>query len=119
MNVDPISTGTGTASEHVRQAVARAGGQTVVQTAIMSAGAKAMGITLSELRAAVARGQSLSSIAAAHNVSVATLQAMMASAATKADPSLGGSQAQQLVQRVINGRESTANDGTLGTTLGR
>lgn len=107
MSIEPISASSSSPAQLVQRALHVAGGQGGVQKAVMGAGAKALGITLSELKAALASGQTLTTIAASHNVSVATLTSMMGSAATQANPSLSPAQAQQTVQRIITSSGST------------
>jgi predicted trehalose synthase len=115
MSVTPVGSGHTSAVQQVQQALGLAGGQSGVRKAVMGAGAKTLGITLAQLKAALASGQTLPSIAASKGVSIATLTAMMGGAATQANPALSGAQAQQIAQRIINASASSAPGGATQT----
>jgi predicted trehalose synthase len=115
MSVTPVGSGHSSATQQVQQALGLRGGQPEVRNAAMGAGAKAVGITLAQLQAALASGQTLPSIAASKGVSIATLTAMMGGAVSQANSALSGAQAQQIAQRIINAPASGGPAGAAQT----
>jgi hypothetical protein len=115
MSVTPVGSGHSSATQQVQQALGLAGGQVGVRKAAMGAGAKVLGITRAQLQAALASGQTLSSISAARGVSIAALTAMMGGAVSQANPALSGAQAQQIAQRIINTSASSTPGGATQT----
>jgi|GEM_PF-5286323 len=116
MSIQAVGNGQTPSTQQVQRALKAGGRHPGVRAAAMGAAAKAVGITLPELRAALASGQTLSSIATSRGVSVATLTAMMGGAASQANPSLSGAQAQHIAQRIVN---AFGSGGTGGATQTR
>ena len=75
----------------------------------MDAAAKALGMSSTDLQAALKSGQTLASLAQSKGVSTDTLTSAISAALTKADPSLSSDRAALIAQRMVNGPESAHN----------
>lgn len=103
MSISAIGGGQTSWAQQVQQAQHRHGAHPGVHKAGMDAAATALGMSLTDLRSAVQGGQSLTSLAQAKGVSVDALTSSISAALTTADPSLSGSRAAQITERLIDG----------------
>jgi hypothetical protein len=106
VSINPIGTGQAPSTQQVTQLLGHRHGHSGMHKAGMDAAAQALGLSTSDLQAALKRGQTLTSLAKATGVSLENLGSAISAALTKANPSLSSDRAQQIAQRMISGPES-------------
>jgi uncharacterized protein YidB (DUF937 family) len=112
MSINPI--GGQTSSTQQVQAASRQGHGHGVHKAGLDAAAKALGMSSSDLRAALTSGTTLSSLAQAKGVSADALTSAVSDALKKANPSLTSDRAAAITQRMISGTASASQTAASG-----
>ena len=97
--------------QQVQQVGQHGHGHHGMRKAGMDAAAQALGMSSSDLQAALKKGQTLSSLAQSKGVSADNLATAISSALRKANPSLSTDRAQQIAQRMSNGPVDSDHDG--------
>ena len=110
MSIGAIGSNQATATQQVQQTQHHHGHGGMLKAG-MDAAAKALGMSNTDLQAALKSGQSLSDLAKSKGVSLDTLTAAISAAVSKANPSLSSDRAQQIALRLIAGPNEIGSSG--------